>query len=96
MDGLFFKNFLSKPFNVFIFVSSITLAALIVDGSLFRLLRLKKNHGTMSARVESLKEKMKTLDFEIHQASKLTTIERRATDQFDYVREGDLIFVFSE
>jgi len=96
MDSSFFKNFLSKPFNVFIFVSTVTLFALVIDGSLMKLTRLKKNHVTMVSRIEKIQSKMKTLDFEIHQASKLTTIEREATDQFDYIREGDLIFVFSE
>ncbi len=50
----------------------------------------------MQDRMTDLEEKARKLEFQIHQAEKLTYIERQATDQFDYVREGDLIFVFSE
>ena len=48
----------------------------------------------MLRRVSEIKKESKKLEFEIHQANKLEYIERQATDQFDYVREGDLIFIF--
>ena len=69
---------------------------LLVDGSLWNYWVLQRGQEDMMLRMKSLEEKAKNLDFKIHQASKLTYIERQATDQFDYVREGDLIFVFSE
>lgn len=50
----------------------------------------------MRSRMVELEERAQKLEFQIHQAENLIYIERQATDQFDYVREGDLIFVFSD
>lgn len=73
-----------------------TFIMLTFDGSLWRYWSLNRGQEDMRNRMATLQEKAKKLDFQMHQAQKLTYIERQATDQFDYVREGDLIFVFSE
>lgn len=69
---------------------------LLADGSLWNYWVLQRGQEDMKTRMAVLEEKARNLDFQIHQAGNLTYIERQATDQFDYVREGDLIFVFSE
>ena len=67
-----------------------------LPGSLWRLWSLQRGQEDMKERMSVLEEKARNLDFQIHQAESMTYIERQATDQFDYVREGDLIFVFAE
>ena len=91
-----FQNLLHEPTKVFFVAASVTLFLVIMNGSLWRFWSLQQNQKQMVSRIMDIKEKSRRLEFEIHQANKMTYIERQATDQFDFVREGDLIFVFSE
>lgn len=93
---LFFHNLLHSPSRVFGLGLLLTLIMLTFDGSLWRYWSLQRGREDLQSRMVLLQEKAKNLEFQIHQADNLTYIERQATDQFDYVREGDLIFVFSE
>ena len=93
---LFFHNLLHSPSRVFFFGLLLTFLMLTFDGSLWRYWSLQRGQEDMKTRMAELEEKAKNLEFQIHQADKLSYIERQATDQFDYVREGDLIFIFSE
>jgi len=90
------SQILDEPLKVFFIAAAMTLFLVILNGSLWRFWSLKSNQEKMVTRIMDIQEKTRRLDFEIHEAGKLTTIERQATDQFDFVREGDLIFVFSE
>lgn len=92
----FATSLIEQPLTVFIGGVVFTFFMLTMDGSLWRLWSLQKGQEDMKVRMVDLENKAKKLEFKIHQAQKLTYIERQATDQFDYVREGDLIFVFSE
>ena len=85
-----------QPSKVFFFGALLTGVLLLSNGSLWRFWSLQSNQQEMVDRMVELEKKSKSLEFQIHQAKKLTYIEREATDKFDYVREGDLIFVFSE
>ena len=38
----------------------------------------------------------RALEYKIHEAQSPEFIERAARDQFDLVKEGDLVFVFSD
>lgn len=92
----FVHSMINQPLKVFVVGLVITLVMLTMDGSLWRLWSLQRGHEDIQLRMVDLENKAKKLEFKIHQAQKLTYIERQATDQFDYVREGDLIFVFAE
>ena len=91
-----FHNLIHKPSKVFLFCAVITFLLILVDGSLWKYWSLQRHQGQILERMGEIKEKSKKLEFQIHEAKKLTYIERQATDQFDYVRESDLIFIFSE
>ena len=92
----FFHSLAHRPSKVLFWGILFTVVMLTLDGSLWRFWSLQRGQEDMQKRLLNLELKAKSLDFKIHQASKLTYIERQATDQFDYVREGDLIFVFSD
>lgn len=94
--NVFFHGLLHNPVKVFLLGVLLTFVMLIYDGSLWQFWSLQRGQEDMKTRVSVLQERAKNLEFQIHQAKKLTYIERQATDQFDYVREGDLIFVFTE
>lgn len=93
---VFFHGLLHNPMKVFFLGILVTFVMLTFDGSLWRFWSLQRGQEDMKERMADLEEKARNLDFQIHQAESLTYIERQATDQFDYVREGDLIFVFAE
>jgi cell division protein FtsB len=92
----FIHSLIHQPLKLFLVGSVVTFILLISDGSLWKYWKLQKNQNDMKQRMAELEKKSKGLEFKIHQANKLTYIERQATDQFDYVREGDLIFVFND
>ncbi len=85
-----------QPSKIFLWGVGLTLIMLVYDGSIWRLWSLQRGQEDMQSRMVDLELKAKNMEFKIHHAKKLTYIERQATDQFDYVREGDLIFVFTE
>lgn len=91
-----FHELLHQPIKIFTVGLFLTIALLFYDGSFWRYWSLQSNQLEMRNRISEIEAKSKKLEFELHEAKKLTYIERQATDQFDYVREGDLIFVFSE
>lgn len=91
-----FDQFIHSPLQVLFFGGLLTILLLIYDGSLWRFWSLQTGQQDLQERMVDLEAKAKKLEFKIHQAKQLTYIERQATDQFDYVREGDLIFVFSD
>ena len=92
----FAQSLIQQPLKLLLVGSVFTLVMLIFDGSLWRFWSLQRGQEDMAHRVVDLAQKSKSLEFKIHQANQMTYIERQATDQFDYVREGDLIFVFAE
>ena len=93
---VFFHDLLHNPMKVLFLGALITFVMLTFDGSLWRYWSLQRGQEDMIVRMAELEEKAKKLEFQIHQADNMSFIERQATDQFDYVREGDLIFVFHE
>ncbi len=89
-------DYLYQPRKILFTGFLLVLFLLVFDGSLWRFWSLYRGQEDIIQRTHELEARAQKLEFEIHQAAQLTYIERQATDQFDYVREGDLIFVFSE
>ncbi|MCJ8277636.1 MAG: septum formation initiator family protein [Bdellovibrionales bacterium] len=94
--NLFIHTLIHQPLKLFAVGCVVTFVWLVADGSLWKFWKLQANQEAMKQRMVEIEEKSRKLEFKIHQAKELTYIERQATDQFDYVREGDLIFVFSD
>ncbi len=92
----YLDTFLNRPIRIFLYGILITFTILTVDGSLWRFWNLYQNQKEMETRIADLKDKARKLEFEIHQAGKLSYIEHQAIEHFNYVRENDLIFIFSE
>ena len=87
---------LNKPGRIFIYGILVTFFILAVDGSFWRFWSLYQNQREIKEQILDLSEKSRQLDFEIRQAKSLSSIERQAVEQFDYIREDDLVFIFSE
>lgn len=90
------NQWLNNPLKILLWGSVFTFIMLLADGSLWRFWSLQRGQEDLKERMADLEAKSKKLEFKIHQAKNLTYIERQATDQFDYIREGDLIFVFAD
>lgn len=87
---------MNNPVRVFVYGAVLSFLTLTFDGSLWRFWSLNRGQEKMQSRLTQLEERARSLEFKIHQAESLSFIERQATDKFDYVREGDLIFIFSD
>lgn len=94
--GHLINHLLDNPKRVFVLGLVVTSLILLFDGSLWRFWSLQRGQEELKRRMVDLEAQAQALEFKIHQADQLTYVERQATDQFDYVREGDLIFVFSD
>lgn len=87
---------LHRPLQIFWICAVIGLSGLILDGTAFRLWSLKRDHRVLGERIGQAKVRSKQLEFKIQKSQELGFIERAARDQFDLVKEGDLIFIFSD
>ena len=67
----------------------------VLDGTAIRLWSLHREHDTIKNRIVEAKSRSKNMEFRIHEAQSPEFIERAARDQFDLVKEGDLVFIFS-
>lgn len=68
----------------------------ILDGTAIRLWSLHREHDAIEQRISDAKVRSKKMEFRIHEAQSPEFIERAARDQFDLVKEGDLVFIFSD
>ena len=90
------RDLLQRPLSVFIISSVFAIAAILLDGTLFRIWSLNRDHEKLTVRIESLKRSVAEKERRIHEANKPEFIERQVREQLDFVRAGDLVFVFSD
>lgn len=69
---------------------------LVLDGSLFRLWSLHRDSKNITENIESLKTQNEDMAKRLKKAKDPSFLEREARDRFDLVKEGDLVFVFTE
>ncbi len=93
---LWFQRLMNRPMQVFWICFAIGILGVVFDGTAFRLWSLKRDHRLLSERITETKARSKQLAFRIQKAQQPDFIEKAARDQFDLVKEGDLIFIFSE
>ena len=89
-------DFLFHPLKVFWVCLALLIVSLLLDGSFIKLWRLQRDRTLLTTKIEQAKFNSRQLEFRIHEANQTEYIERQARDQLDLVREGDLVFVFSE
>lgn len=91
-----FHNLVHRPVQVFWICCALAFVGILLDGTAFRLWSLHRDHRVLTERISQAKVRSKQLEFRIQKAQQPEFIERAARDQFDLVKEGDLIFIFSE
>lgn len=96
--GFFQKlnQLLQAPQKVIWICLGLTVLNLIIDGSLFRLWTLNRDHTAITEKIDALQIKNQDLKVRLKKAKEPAFLEREARNRFDLVNEGDLVFVFSE
>lgn len=89
-------NWLQKPVKVLAFCCVLAFLSLVVQGSVFQLYRLHRDHNEMITRLTTLIAENQKLDKKILKASDPQFLEQEARNRFDLAGDGDLIFVFTE
>lgn len=84
------------PVKILWFALAGAAVGVVLDGTAIRLWSLHREHDQIQLRLVEAKTRAKAMDFRIHEAQSPEFIERAARDQFDLVKEGDLVFIFSD
>jgi cell division protein FtsB len=91
-----FQNLIHRPAQVFWVCAALAGAGVLLDGTAFRLWSLHRDHEFLTNRIEDARQRTKQLEFRIQKAQRPEFIEKAVRDQFDLVKEGDLVFIFSD
>lgn len=91
-----FHDLLHRPHRVFWICVALAAMGVVVDGTALRLWSLHRDHDLLSEKIDEARSRSRQLEFRIQEAQQPEFIERQARDQFDLVKEGDLVFVFAD
>jgi hypothetical protein len=91
-----FHQLIYAPMRVFWICVALAIAGVILDGTALRLWSLHRDHRLLEVRIREGDKLSRQLEFKIQEAQQPGFIERQVRDQFDLVKEGDLIFVFAD
>ena len=90
------RELLQRPFAVLVVAIVFAFTVVLLDGTLFRIWGLNRDRDRLQQRIESLKKSVAEKEHRIVEANRPEFIERQAREHLDFVRDGDLVFVFSE
>lgn len=90
------QDLLNSPRKMLFLSGVLVFSALILDGTLFHLWKLYKNHDELQTKIETSKERTEILDVQIQKAKDPIYIQQQARDRFDFVAEDEIVFVFSK
>ena len=90
------NNLLHAPQKVIWVCLGLIALNLVLDGSLFRLYSLHRDHENLQKGIQTLEQQNQKLKVQLKKANDPAFLEQEARDRFDLVSEGDLVFVFSE
>jgi cell division protein FtsB len=91
-----FRDLLYHPVRIFWICALLAACGVVLDGTALRLWSLHRDHDQLARKIDESHFQSRQLEFRIQQAQLPGFIERQARDQFDLVKEGDLVFVFSD
>ena len=91
-----FQQLAHQPLKVLWMCLAFAAVGVVLDGTAIRVWGLHREHGFITSRIAAAKVRAKSLEFRIQEAQQPQYIERAARDQFDFVKEGDLVFVFAD
>src|SRR5689334_15022898 len=90
------RDLLQRPMAVLIVCGVFSISAVLLDGTLFRIWSLNRDRDRLEERIASLKQSVSEKEQRILESNKPEFIERQVREQLDFVRDGDLVFVFAD
>ena len=90
-----FRHWLQNLGVVFVVSAAIAVGVVLLDGTLFRIWSLDRDRDRLAARIEQVKIAIIEKEHQIKETGRSDYIEQQARERLDLVREGDLVFVFS-
>lgn len=90
------RDLLQRPLAVLVLSGLFAFSAVLLDGTLFRIWGLNRDRDRIEARIEALKISVTDKEKRIVESNRPEFIERQVREQLDFVRDGDLVFVFSD
>jgi len=90
------NHLLQSPLKVTWICFGLIVLNLVLDGSLLRLWTLYRDQHSIQENIVALQQQNQELKERLRKAKDPAFMEREARDRFDLVKEGDLVFVFSE
>lgn len=91
-----FREWLQYPLRVLLVTGLLTFFLVLFDGTLFRLWSLSRDTAELSQRIEDIKMSTQEKTAKLQESSQADFIEREVREQLDLVRDGDLVFIFSD
>jgi cell division protein FtsB len=91
-----FRESLQHPLRVFLLVGVLALLVVLADGTLFRLWSLGRDRDRLMVKIDALKQSIREKNMKLSESNRPEFIERQVREQLDLVRDGDLVFVFSD
>ena len=92
----FFRFLFQSPQRMLIFCGIFIFFGLILSGDLFRLIKLIRYKKNLEKKIETVYESKRMIKIKMKESSSQEFLEREAFHRFDMVKEGDIIFVFSQ
>jgi cell division protein FtsB len=90
------RELLQRPFAVLVVSTVFALSAVVLDGTLFRIWSLNRDQTRLENRIAALRQSVADKERHLVEVNRPEFIERQAREQLDFVRDGDLVFVFSD
>ncbi len=87
---------LYSPKRMFLLCVLGLIVSLVYSGSLSQLSDLYKAKNKIESKIIEVKKSTQQVMTELKDTESLDYFERQAIERFEYVKEGDLIFVFSD
>lgn len=89
------RLYLNHPQKVFFVCLLAFVASVLLNGTLFRLWGLHRDHEGILREIDLAHKTIKSLEEQFIEAKDPAFIERQARDKLDLAGEHDLVFVFS-
>jgi cell division protein FtsB len=90
------RDLLQRPLSVLTICSVAVALIILLDGTLFRIWSLNRDRDRLEGRIAALKVSVAEKEHRITESNRPEFIERQVREQLDFVRDGDLVFVFSD
>lgn len=91
-----FRHTLEYPSIVLALCSVFVLTAVTLDGTLYRIWNLQRDDERLAARVIQLQKSVEAKQIKLNETNRPEFIEKQARQRLDYVRDGDLVFIFPD